>query len=87
MYVRMLTGLFKGQIRDIAPEAALAMLLDGRVQRVYPEDFAAEKNAALENAPPTPVAAAAVVAPASSTIEPQPPAGAMARRRSAARRK
>ena len=48
MYVRMLTGRYKGDIREASPTAARAMLADGRAERVYPEVDAAPAEPALE---------------------------------------
>lgn len=36
MYVRMLTGRYKGEVREASPAAARAMLADGRAERFYP---------------------------------------------------
>lgn len=46
MIVRVTFGTYKGQLRDIAPEAALAMLQDGRA--LHPDEELSPLNAEPE---------------------------------------
>lgn len=53
MYVRMLTGRYKGLIREARPAIAKIMLEDGRAERVYAEvDGNAEPQPAKPTEPP-----------------------------------
>lgn len=82
MYLKLLTGRYKGNIREASPAVARAMLGDGRAERAYPQvDGPVTASAEPVQAPQTESPAPAAQISASQPSAPSPSPAARRRRR------